>query len=89
MWNRILTWLRHATPSGYAKPRQPNLLPEYNTGEARDLFAHLLRRVRRGEEIVISHAGHPVAKLIPYSGTGPHRRAVIRTQIVVHDDRQT
>jgi antitoxin (DNA-binding transcriptional repressor) of toxin-antitoxin stability system len=44
--------------------------------------------VRRGEEIVIAHAGRPVAKLVPYSSDRPTRQGVIRTQIVVHDDRQ-
>jgi len=44
--------------------------------------------VRRGEEIVIAHAGRPVAKLVPYSSEAPHRRGVIRAQIVVEDDRR-
>jgi antitoxin (DNA-binding transcriptional repressor) of toxin-antitoxin stability system len=44
--------------------------------------------VRRGEEIVIAHAGRPVAKLVPYSSDAPHRHGVIRTQIIVQDDRQ-
>jgi prevent-host-death family protein len=64
-------------------------LVEYNTREARDLFSHLVRRVRQGEEIVIAHAGRPVAKLIPYSGDGPRRRGVVRAQIVVHDERRS
>ena len=63
-------------------------MAEYNTRDARDLFSHLLRRVRRGEEIVIAHAGRPVAKLVPYSSDGPHRHGVIRTQIIVQDDRR-
>jgi prevent-host-death family protein len=81
-------WLRLAKPRGYTKPRQAELPPKYNTGEARDLFTHLLRRVRRGEEIVIAHAGRPVAKLVPYSSDAPHRHGVIRTQIIVQDDRR-
>ena len=66
----MLQWVRrrcrHTTPRGDAKPRH---LAEYNTRDARDLFSHLLRRVRQGEEIVIAHAGHPVAKLVPYEGS--------------------
>jgi prevent-host-death family protein len=89
MWSRLRWWRRHATPGGDATPRHPHILAEYNTRDARDLFSHLLRRVRRGEEIVIAHAGRPVAKLVPYSSDRPTRQAVIRTQIVVHDDRQT
>jgi len=61
-------------------------LAEYNTRDARDLFSHLLRRVRQGEQIVIAHGGHPIAKLVPYSGSEPRRPGVIRTQIVMHDD---
>ena len=88
MWSRIRVWLSQAKPSGYAKLSQAEILTEYNTGEAKDLLCHLLRRVRRGEEIVIAHAGRPVAKLIPYSGDGPRRRGVVRAQIVVHDERR-
>ncbi len=87
MRSRFHLWRRHATPGGDATPRHTELLTEYNTRDARDLFSHLLRRVRRGEEIVIAHAGIPVAKLIPYSGDGPLRRGVVRAQIVVQDDR--
>lgn len=80
----LLKWRRHATPTGDATPRQP--LVEYNTRDARDLFSHLLRRVRSGEEIVIAHAGIPVAKLIPYSSNDPRRPGVVRAQIVVQDE---
>ncbi|HTO24406.1 MAG TPA: type II toxin-antitoxin system prevent-host-death family antitoxin [Gaiellaceae bacterium] len=86
MWSRIRWWRRHATPGGDATPRHTDELVEYNTRDARDLFSHLLRRVRHGEEIVIAHAGRPVAKLIPYSGDGPRRRGVVRAQIVFRDD---
>ena len=81
----MLQWFRrrcrHTTPGGDAKPRQ---LAEYNTRDARDLFSHLLRRVRLGEEIVIAHAGHPVAKLVPYAGE-PRRPGLVRSQLVVED----
>jgi prevent-host-death family protein len=77
-------WRRHATPPDHATPRQP--LAEYNTRDARDRFSDLLRRARRGEEIVIAHAGRPVAKLVPYNGE-PRRPGVVRTRIVVGRDR--
>jgi prevent-host-death family protein len=73
-------WRRNATPRGDATPRQP--LAEYNTRDARDRFSKLLRRARRGEEIVIAHAGRPVAKLVPYLGE-PRRPGIVRTRIVV------
>lgn len=81
MLQGILRWCRQPTPLGDATPRQ---LAEYNTGDARDLFSHLLRRVRRGEEIVVAHAGRPVAKLVPYSGE-PTRPGLLRTQLIVED----
>ena len=37
----------------------------FNVHEAKTHFSKLLKRVRRGEEIVIAKAGKPVAKLIP------------------------
>jgi prevent-host-death family protein len=68
---------------GDATPRHP--LAEYNTRDARDLFSHLLRRVRSGEQIVIAHAGRPVAKLVPYVGDEPRQPGVIRARIVARD----
>jgi prevent-host-death family protein len=75
---------RHATPRGDATPRHP--LAEFNTRDARDLLSELLRRVRRGEQIVIAHAGVPVAKLVPYEGE-PRRPGVVRTWTVVGQSR--
>jgi len=80
----LLKWRRHAKPGGDATPRQP--LVEYNTRDARDLFSHLIHRVRAGEEIVIAHAGIPVAKLVPYCSNEPRRPGVVRAQIVVRDE---
>jgi prevent-host-death family protein len=82
MLQGLLRWRRHATPRGDPTPR--HVLVEYNTRDARDRLSLLLRRVRRGEQIVISHAGYPVAKLVPYDGDGRERRVpgVIRTQLV-------
>jgi prevent-host-death family protein len=80
MLQALLRWRRHATPPGDATPRQP--LAEFNTRDARDLFSQLLRRVRRGEQIVIAHAGRPVAKLVPYAGE-PRRPGIVRSWIVV------
>lgn len=43
-----------------------------NIHEAKTHFSKLLKRVERGEEIIISRAGHPVARL---SGLAPPKRA--------------
>ena len=80
-----IRWRRHATSTGDARPRH-HPLAEYNTRDARDLLSHLLRRVRQGEEIVIAHAGMPVAKLIPYSGDVPRQPGIVRMQVIANAD---
>jgi prevent-host-death family protein len=45
---------------------------EVNVHQAKTHFSKLLQRVTAGEEVVISKAGKPVAKLVPI--TGPARR---------------
>jgi len=52
--------------------------------ESREGWRSIIRGMR-----VIAHAGRPVAKLIPYSGDGPRRPGIIRTQIIAHDDRHS
>jgi prevent-host-death family protein len=59
-------------------------LAQYNTYDARNLFCELVRRVRRGERIVIAHAGVPVAVMSPYEDRGPTRPGVIRAQLDIH-----
>lgn len=44
-----------------------------NIHEAKTNFSKLIARVVNGEEIVISKAGDPVAKLIPYRQTKKER----------------
>jgi len=44
-----------------------------NVHEAKTHFSKLLERVSRGEEVIISKAGRPVAKLVPL-GSGVARR---------------
>ena len=63
---RGFSWLRQGRQARLAQPTAPTTLAQYNTHDARNVFSHLLRRVRRGETIVIAHAGRPVAKLVPY-----------------------
>jgi prevent-host-death family protein len=45
---------------------------EVNIHEAKTHLSKLLRRVAAGEEIVISKAGRPLAKIVPF--TVPERR---------------
>lgn len=60
----------------------------YNAYDARTMFAHLLDRVREGEQIVIARHGVPTAKLMPIDGNERCRPGVIRTSVVVHDVRR-
>lgn len=46
----------------------------HNIREAKTNFSRLVVRVRHGEEIVIGKAGDPVAKLVPFDGSGTSRR---------------
>jgi len=38
-----------------------------NVHEAKTHFSKLIARVEKGQEIVISRAGHPVARLVPHA----------------------
>jgi prevent-host-death family protein len=44
-----------------------------NVHEAKTQFSKLLRRVGNGEEIIISKAGKPIARLVPMSETTEKR----------------
>ncbi|MHB8642071.1 MAG: type II toxin-antitoxin system Phd/YefM family antitoxin [Gaiellaceae bacterium] len=57
----------------------------YNTGEAKASLSALLRRVRRGEVIVIAHAGHPVAKLVPFKQDIAVHPGVVRLSVYVDE----
>ncbi len=39
---------------------------QVNIHEAKTHLSKLLARVREGEEIVIAHAGEPIARLVPF-----------------------
>ncbi|GHI89276.1 type II toxin-antitoxin system Phd/YefM family antitoxin [Streptomyces xanthophaeus] len=41
---------------------------QYNVHEAKTNFSKILEAVATGEEVIISKAGEPVAKVIPLSG---------------------
>ena len=46
---------------------------EVNTHEAKTHLSRLLQRVAAGEEIVISRAGKPLARLVPFRKPGRNR----------------
>jgi prevent-host-death family protein len=59
---------------------------EVNVHEAKTHFSKLLRRVAAGEEIIISRAGEPVAKIIPIGSRTRRRVGIDRGVFEVPDD---
>ncbi len=58
-----------------------------NIHEAKTRFSDLIRRVERGEDVVIGRAGVPVAKLVPYASPGGSRvPGLWRGQVEIADD---
>lgn len=57
-----------------------------NVHDAKSNLSELLRRVERGEEIVVARAGKPVAKLVPYTAPPPREPGRWAGQIVIADD---
>jgi prevent-host-death family protein len=49
-----------------------------NVHEAKTNFSKLLERAHAGEEIVISKAGKPYARLVPLAVEGPRQPALLR-----------
>jgi len=47
---------------------------QVNVHEAKSQLSALLARVEAGEEVVISRANKPIARLVPYSQAKPTRR---------------
>jgi prevent-host-death family protein len=62
-------------------------LAQFNIHEAKTYLSRIIERVEKGEEVIISRAGHPVAKLVPLSRavrrTG---RGALRGRLVVAED---
>jgi prevent-host-death family protein len=60
---------------------------QYNVHEAKTHFSRILEQVATGQEVVISKAGEPVAKVVPLRPkvrrTG---RGSLRGHIHIHDD---
>ncbi|HWM18178.1 MAG TPA: type II toxin-antitoxin system prevent-host-death family antitoxin [Ilumatobacteraceae bacterium] len=54
--------------------------------DARSNLSELLRRVERGEEIVITRAGVPVAKLVPFAAKAPREPGRWAGRVVIADD---
>jgi prevent-host-death family protein len=61
--------------------------PQFNIHEAKTNLSRIIERVERGEEIIISRAGTPVAKVVPLA-SAVHRtgRGSLRGKLVVAPD---
>ena len=57
-----------------------------NVHQAKTHLSQLLRRVAAGEEIVISNAGKPVARLVPIGGAKMRRLGTDKGAFEVPDD---
>ena len=77
-------WLGLGSGVGVPKPT-PQPVAVYNTYDARNLFSHLLRRVRAGETIVIARLGEPIATIIPYQDVEELRPGLLRVHLLVND----
>jgi prevent-host-death family protein len=88
MWRLFKGWSGQVRPTDLSKSDQQISLAQYNTYEARRSFSKLLWRVRRGEQIVIAHAGHPIAMLVPYDGPRRRHVGVVRAHVVLQAARR-
>jgi prevent-host-death family protein len=60
---------------------------QFNIHDAKTNLSRIIERVERGEEIIISRAGHPVAKVIPLEGKVQRNgRGSLRGQLVLTPD---
>jgi len=60
-----------------------------NIHETKTHLSRLIQRVEQGEEIVISRAGKPVAKMVPYLGDPARKPGILEGKIWMADDFDT
>jgi len=59
----------------------------YNIHEAKTQLSRIVERVERGEEVIISRAGTPVAKVVPLTRTVRRRgRGTLRGKLRLAED---
>jgi prevent-host-death family protein len=60
---------------------------QFNIHDAKTHLSQIIARVEHGEEIIISRAGRPVAKVIPLAGRVQRRgRGSLRGQLALASD---
>lgn len=61
--------------------------PQFNIHEAKTQLSRIIERVEHGEEIVISRAGTPVAKVVPLQRQARRSgRGSLRGELVLAED---
>jgi prevent-host-death family protein len=65
---------------------EPNGPKTVNVHEAKTHFSKLLKRVAKGEEVVIAKAGKPVARLVPMPEPPKRLFGQLRGQAWIADD---
>ena len=59
----------------------------YNIHEAKTQLSRIVERVERGEEVIISRAGTPVAKVVPLTGSIRRKgRGILRNRLRLAED---
>jgi len=59
----------------------------YNIHEAKTQLSRIVERVERGEEVIISRAGTPVARVVPLAGSPRRRgRGMLRGRLRLAED---
>jgi prevent-host-death family protein len=62
-------------------------IEQFNIHEAKTNLSRIIERVERGEEIIISRAGRPVAKVIPLvRSVSRTARGSLRGRLTLSDD---
>ncbi|HEY1917440.1 MAG TPA: type II toxin-antitoxin system prevent-host-death family antitoxin [Streptosporangiaceae bacterium] len=60
---------------------------QFNIHDAKTNLSRIIERVEHGEEIIISRAGHPVAKVVPLEGKVRRSgRGSLRGELVLAPD---
>jgi prevent-host-death family protein len=62
-------------------------IAQFNIHDAKTNLSRIIERVEHGEEIIISRAGHPVAKVIPLTRRADRAgRGSLRGKLVIAED---
>lgn len=59
---------------------------QVNIHEAKTHLSRLLEEVEAGEELVIARNGRPVARIVPFGGTGTRTPGAWRGKVQIPDD---